>query len=172
MLMGKNGLSLLQKAKGIDNSPVIPYAEQKSIGTQCTFKADTIDVNMINNLLISMVMDIAFQLREKKKLAACITVTIRYSNFEDVTRQASIPYTSLDSTLIQKAKELFRQVYTKRMLLRLVGVRLSSLVNGFEQIDMYSESQEQYSLVQAMDRIRKRFGEKAITRASVLGIDV
>jgi DNA polymerase-4 len=172
MLMGKNGLSLLQRAKGIDNSPVIPYAEQKSIGTQCTFKADTIDVNMINNLLTSMVMDIAFQLREKKKLAACITVTIRYSNFEDVTKQASIPYTSLDGTLIQKARELFKQVYTKRMLLRLVGVRLSSLVNGFEQIDMYSESQEQYSLVQAMDRIRKRFGEKAVTRASVLNIEL
>lgn len=172
MLMGKNGLSLLQRAKGIDNSPVVPYAEQKSIGTQCTFKADTIDVNMINNLLTSMVMDIAFQLREKKKLAACITVTIRYSNFEDVTKQASIPYTSLDGTLIQKARELFKQVYTKRMLLRLVGVRLSSLVNGFEQIDMYSESQEQYSLVQAMDRIRKRFGEKAVTRASVLNIEL
>ncbi|WP_448636610.1 DinB/UmuC family translesion DNA polymerase [Pedobacter panaciterrae] len=108
----------------------------------------------------------------KKKLAACITVTIRYSNFEDVTRQASIPYTALDNTLIQKAKELFKQVYTKRMLLRLVGVRLSSLVNGFEQIDMYSESQEQYSLVQAMDRIRKRFGEKAVTRASVLNIEL
>lgn len=172
MLMGKSGLSLLQRAKGIDNSPVVPYAEQKSIGTQCTFKADTIDVNMINNLLTSMVMDIAFQLREKKKLAACITVTIRYSNFEDVTRQSSIPYTSLDSTLIQKAKELFKQVYTKRMLLRLVGVRLSGLVNGFEQIDMYSESQEQYNLVQAMDRIRRRFGERAVTRASVLGIDL
>lgn len=172
MLMGKNGLSLLQKAKGIDNSPIIPYAEQKSIGTQCTFKADTIDINMINNLLVSMVMDIAFQLREKKKLAACITVTIRYSNFEDVTRQASIPYTSLDSIFIQKTKELFKQVYTKRMLLRLVGVRLSNLVNGFEQIDMYTESQEQYSLIQAMDRIRKRFGEKAVTRASVLDINV
>jgi len=172
MLMGKNGLLLLQKAKGIDNSPIIPYSEQKSIGTQCTFKADTIDINMINNLLTAMVMDIAFQLREKKKLAACITVTIRYSNFEDVTKQASIPYTSLDSIFIQKAKELFKQVYAKRMLLRLVGVRLSNLVNGFEQIDMYSESQEQYSLVQAMDRIRKRFGEKAVTRASVLDINV
>lgn len=172
MLMGKNGLLLLQKAKGIDNSPIIPYAEQKSIGTQCTFKADTIDINMINNLLTAMVMDIAFQLREQKKLAACVTVTIRYSNFEDVTKQASIPYTSLDSTFIQKAKELFKQVYTKRMLLRLVGVRLSNLVNGFEQINMYSESQEQYSLVQAMDRIRKRFGEKAVTRASVLDINV
>jgi len=171
-ILGKNGLSLLQKAKGIDHSLVIPYAEQKSIGTQCTFKADTIDVETINNLLTSMVMDIAFQLREKNKLAACITITIRYSNFEDVTKQASIPYTSLDTTLIQKAKELFKQVYTKRMLLRLVGVRLSNLVNGFEQIDMYSESQEQYSLVQAMDKIRKRFGQQAVTRASVLDIDI
>ena len=171
-LLGKSGLQLLQKAKGIDNSPVIPYTEQKSIGTQCTFKADTIDVDIINNLLISMVMDIAFQLREKNKLAACITVTIRYANFEDVTKQAVIPYTSLDSTLIEKAKDLFRQVYTKRMLLRLVGVRLSSLVNGFEQIDLYSESTTQYSLVQAMDKIRKRYGEKAITRASVMNLNL
>jgi DNA polymerase-4 len=56
------------------------------------------------------------------------------------------------------------------MLLRLVGVRLSSLVTGFEQIDMYSESQEQYSLVQALDKIRNRFGQDAVTRASVLDI--
>jgi len=171
-LLGKSGLQLLQKAKGIDNSPVIPYTEQKSIGTQCTFKADTIDVATINNLITSMVMDIAFELRKKNKLAACITVTIRYSNFEDVTKQAVIPYTSLDNVLIEKAKDLFRQVYTKRMLLRLVGVRLSNLVNGFEQIDMYSESTAQYSLVQAMDKIRKRYGDKAITRASAMDLDI
>jgi len=170
-LLGKNGLSLLNKAKGIDNSPVIPFTEQKSIGTQCTFKADTIDINMINNLLISMVMDIAYQLRQKKKLTACITVTIRYSNFEDVSKQVSIPYTSLDSVLIEKAKELFKQVYQKRMLLRLVGVRLSNLVTGFEQIDLYSESNEQYALIQALDKIRLRFGQSAVTRASIMDID-
>jgi len=56
-------------------------------------------------------------------------------------------------------------------LLRLVGVRLSSLVNGFEQIDLYNESQEQYSLVQAMDKIRNRYGANAITRASVLNLN-
>lgn len=171
-LFGKNGLALLQKAQGIDHSPVIPHTEQKSIGTQCTFKADSMDIDMIHNLLTAMVMDIAFQLREKKKLAACITVTIRYSNFEDVTRQASIGYTSLDSILIPKARELFRQVYQKRMLLRLIGVRLSNLVTGFEQIDLYTESKEQYSLVQALDKIRKRFGEKAVTRASLINLEV
>lgn len=169
-LLGKSGLSLLQKAKGIDNSPVIPYAEQKSIGTQCTFHADSIDVDMINNLLIAQVMDVAYQLREKKKLTACVTVTIRYANFETETKQAAIAYTSLDSVLIATAKDLFKKMYNRRMLLRLVGVRLSSLVTGFEQIDMYSESQEQYSLVQALDKIRNRFGQDAITRASVLDI--
>jgi len=132
MLLGKNGLALLQKAKGIDYSEVIPYQEQKSIGTQCTFKADTIDIETIGNLITSMVLELAFELRQKKKLAACITVTIRYSNFEDVTRQTTISYTSLDAVLIGKAKELFKQLYQKRMLIRLVGVRLSNLVNGFK----------------------------------------
>ena len=171
-ILGKNGLWLLQKAKGIDNSPVIPYQEQKSIGTQCTFKADTIDVESINNLLTSMIMDLGFQLREKQKLAACITVTIRYSTFEDVTKQATIPYTSLDGVLIKKTKELFREVYTKRMLLRLVGVKLSNLVNGFEQIDLYTESEEQYSLCQALDKIRRRFGPHSIQLASGINLNL
>jgi DNA polymerase-4 len=116
------------------------------------------------------VMDIAFQLRQKEKLAACVTVTIRYSNFEDVTKQASIGYTSLDDTLIEKAKQLFKELYTKRMLLRLVGVRLSNLVSGFEQINLYSSSEQKYNLVQAMDKIKNRFGEKAVTRASTLDV--
>ena len=171
-ILGKNGLWLLQKAKGIDNSPVIPYQEQKSIGTQCTFKADTIDVESINNLLTSMIMDLGFQLREKQKLAACITVTIRYSTFEDVTKQATIPYTSLDGVLIKKTKELFREVYTKRMLLLLVGVKLSNLVNGFEQIDLYTESEEQYSLCQALDKIRRRFGPHSIQLASGINLNL
>lgn len=169
-LLGKSGLALLQKAKGVDYSPVIPYAEQKTIGTQCTFQADSIDIEMINNLLIAQVMDVAYQLREKKKLTACVTVTIRYANFETETKQVAIGYTSLDSVLIVTAKDLFKKMYNRRMLLRLVGVRLSNLVTGFEQIDMYSESQEQYSLVQALDKIRNRFGPNAVTRASVVDI--
>jgi len=171
-LLGKNGLSLLQKSKGIDYSPVIPYSEAKSIGTQSTFKSDSIDIEMIGNLLVAMVMDIAFQLREQKKLCACITLTIRYSDFEDVTKQAAIPYTALDSVLIAKAKDLFRQLFQKRKLIRLVGVRLSNLVTGFEQIDLYSQSQEQISLYQAMDKIRHRFGSKAISIASTMKLDL
>lgn len=171
-VLGKNGLVLLNKAKGIDHSPVIPYAEQKSIGTQSTFKADTIDVEAINQMLTAMVMDLGFELREKQKLTACVTVTIRYSNFETVTKQAMIPYTSLDKVLLLKTKELFKSVYSKRMLLRLVGVRFSHLVSGFEQMDMYSSSKEAYSLCQAMDKIRRRFGHDSIAIASTLNLNM
>jgi DNA polymerase-4 len=169
-ILGKNGIWLLQKAKGLDDTPVIPYHEAKTIGTQSTFNQDSIDVETINHLLTSMVMDLAFDLRQQKKQTACITVTIRYSTFETVTKQARIPYTALDGVLITKTKELFKQLFQKRLLIRLVGVRLSNLVSGFEQIDLYSESEEQYSLCQAMDKIRRRFGPGSIKLAS--GIDL
>ncbi|HTM99528.1 MAG TPA: hypothetical protein VL088_12315, partial [Pedobacter sp.] len=106
--------------------------------------------------------------RQKQKLTACITVTIRYANFETVTLQAKIPYTSLDTILITKAKELFDKLYSKRMLLRLVGVKLSHLVGGYEQIGLYGPSEKIYNLYQSMDKMRARFGVDAIKLATVL----
>lgn len=169
-VLGNNGTSLWQKAHGIDNSPVLPYREQKSIGTQSTFETDSIDTHTIKQLITSMVTDLCFQLRAQRKLTACITITIRYSNFETHTQQTKIPYTTLDSFLISKAKELFDKLYNRRMLLRLVGVKLSQLVSGHEQINLYTASEEQYKLYQAMDRIRNRFGEKAVKLASTINI--
>ena len=169
-VLGNNGIGLWQKAQGIDNSPVVPYREQKSIGTQSTFETDSIDTQTIKQLITSMVSDLCFQLRAQRKLTACITVTIRYSNFETHTQQSKIAYTSLDSLLISRAKELFDKLYNRRMLLRLVGVKFSQLVSGHEQISLYSASEEQYKLYQAMDRIKNRFGEKAVKLASTINI--
>lgn len=171
-VLGNNGTNLWMKARGIDHSPVVPYREQKSISTQSTFESDSIDTHTIKQLLASMVTDLCFQLRSQRKLAACITVTIRYSNFETYSQQSKIPYTSLDSFLISRAKELFDKVYSRRILLRLVGVKLSHLVNGHEQISLYNASEEQYKLYQAMDRIRHRFGEKAVKLASSININL
>ncbi|MFD0941292.1 DNA polymerase IV [Pedobacter boryungensis] len=167
-ILGQNGLSLWQKANGVDNSPVIPYREQKSIGKQTTFDSDSMDIAGIKIILTDMITKLAFELRQKQKLTACITVTIRYANFETVTQQAKIPYTSLDSVLILKAKQLFDQVYQKRMLLRLVGVKLSHLVSGHEQIALYGPSEKMYNLYQSMDKMRSRYGVDTIKLATVL----
>ncbi|WP_379091646.1 DNA polymerase IV [Pedobacter sp. UC225_65] len=167
-ILGQNGLSIWQKANGIDLSPVVPYREQKSIGKQTTFDSDSMDVAGMKIILTDMITKLAFELRQKQKLTACITVTIRYANFETVTQQAKIPYTSIDSTLIAKAKELFDKVYIKRMLLRLVGVKLSHLVSGHEQISLYGPSEKIYNLYQSMDKMRNRYGADAVRLATVL----
>ncbi|MCX2574040.1 DNA polymerase IV [Pedobacter sandarakinus] len=167
-ILGQHGLSLWQKANGIDLAPVVPYRERKSIGTQTTFESDSMDIEKMKSILSGMVTNLTYELRSQQKLTACITVTIRYSNFETVTQQARIPYTALDSFLITKAQDLFKRLYTKRMLLRLIGVRLSHLVNGFEQIGLYHTSEQEYDLYQAMDRVRANYGIESVVKACIV----
>jgi DNA polymerase-4 len=164
-LMGKNGLDIWKKSNGIDNTPVINYAEQKSISTENTFEKDTIDMLRLNQILASMVERIAWQMRKQEKLTSCVTVKIRYSNFDTHTLQKRIPYTSFDHILIDTAKELFRRLYTRRMLIRLIGVRFSHLVRGVQQLDMFEDTPEMVSLYLTMDQLRKRFGQNAVKRA-------
>lgn len=167
-ILGQHGLSLWQKANGIDLSPVVPYRERKSIGTQTTFENDSMDISKMKAILSGMVTNLTYELRAQQKLTACITVTIRYSNFETVTQQARIPYTALDSCLIAKAHDLFNKLYSKRMLLRLIGVKLSHLVCGFEQIGLYHTSEEEYDLYQAMDRVRSHYGIESVVKACIV----
>ncbi|HVI47405.1 MAG TPA: DNA polymerase IV [Chitinophaga sp.] len=156
--MGKNGISLWRKANGIDESPVVPYYEQKSISTESTFPADTIDMEFLHAELVRMTEKIAFELRQQNKLTGCVTVKIRYSDFETVTKQMSIPYCCSDHTLLEKVKELFKKLYDRRQLVRLIGIRFSHLVQGNYQISLFDDSQEMIALYQAIDSIKNRFG--------------
>ncbi|WP_339870064.1 DNA polymerase IV [uncultured Algoriphagus sp.] len=167
-LLGKSGIDLSRKANGIDESPVIPYTEQKSIGTENTFESDTIDMAFLNSQLVRMTEKVGFELRQKRKLCGCITVKLRYANFDTVSRQCIISYTSSDEVLLERAKELFAKLYEKRMLVRLVGVKVSHLVQGNQQIDLFQDTEEGVNLYQAIDWIKNRYGEKSLTRAITL----
>ncbi len=165
-LMGRNGLEIWKKANGIDLTPVMSYSEQKSISTEHTFDKDTTDLVRLNQLIVSMVEKIAFELRKHEKLTSCITVKIRYSNFDTHSLQKRIPYTAFDHVLTDIAKELFSRLYQRRMLIRLIGVRFSHLVRGVQQLDMFDDTPEKVNLYMAMDRLRKRFGQSAVRRAA------
>ena len=164
-VMGKNGIVIWKKANGIDNSPVRSYSERKSISTERTFDKDTIDIIKLKQKLITMVEKVAYQLRKQKKLTSCITVKIRYSNYDTHTLQKHIPYTAFDHILLKIVLELFDKLYQRRMLIRLIGVRLSSMVSGSQQLDMFEDTPEMTSLYMAMDNMRKRFGEQSVKRA-------
>ena len=168
---GKHGISLWNKAHGVDESPVVSHSEQKSISTECTFDADTTDLKKLNSILIAMVEKIAFQLREQHKLTSCVTVKIRYSNFDTETKQVQIPYTSSDHVLLQRVSELFKKLYSRRMLIRLVGVRLSGLVHGNHQINLFDDTLESIQLYEAIDRIKLRHGTEKVVRATTLGVN-
>lgn len=165
-VMGKHGVALWKKANGIDNSPVAPYSERKSISTERTFDKDTIDVGRLRSLLMAMAENLAFQLRRGQKLTACLTVKLRYSDFSTHTLQSRMPYTSADHILIPKALELFEKLYNRRLLVRLIGIRYSHLVGGGYQINLFEDSEGQIRLYQAMDKLRERYGDRAVIRGT------
>ncbi|MDP4129146.1 MAG: DNA polymerase IV [Bacteroidota bacterium] len=167
-LLGKNGMELWRRAQGIDDTPIVPYHEQKSIGTENTFDTDTIDIHFLHKALGRMTERIAFELRSNDKLTGCVTIKIRYSDFQTMTMQSTISYTANDHILIQKAIELFNKLYDRRLLVRLVGVRFTHLVSGSYQINIFEDSREIISLYQAIDSVKKQFGEHLLFRGACI----
>ena len=168
-VLGANGTVIWKRANGIDNSAVIPFCDRKSISTERTFDRDTIDVIKLRGILLAMTENLAYQLRRGDKLTACITVKIRYSDFNTYSKQLRIPYTSADHILIPKILDLFNTLYSKRMLVRLVGIRFSHLVSGNYQINLFEDTEEALNLYKAMDHVRTRFGDRSVFRASAMG---
>ena len=168
-VLGTNGGVIWKRANGIDNRPVVPFCERKSISTERTFDRDTIDVHRLRGILIAMTENLAFQLRRGSRLTACIAVKIRYSDFNTYSKQLRIPYTSADHKLIPKVLGLFERLYERRLLVRLIGVRFSHLVPGNYQINLFEDREEILSLYAAMDRMRERYGDKSVIRASGMG---
>ena len=161
-LLGKNGLSISQKSKGIDLTPVKPYSKRKSISKERTFNADTMNKVMLHTLLTSMIEDLCYQLRNENWLTSCITVKIKYNNFDTHTKQKNISFTACDQSIRKVAFELLDKVYERRMRLRLIGVSFNKLVRGKHQIDMFQDGSEKIKLYQAMDHIKSRFHTGAV----------
>ena len=164
-VLGENGISIWKKANGVDESPVLPYREQKSMSKETTFQNDTIDMDILKKTLIGIVDMLAFELRKDEKLTSNVTLKIRYSNFDTHTQQIKIAYTNSDQKLTEVVLSLFKKLYSRRMLIRLIGVKFSGLIYGSYQTDLFNDSVEDVSLMQAMDKIRKRYGTEFLMKA-------
>jgi DNA polymerase IV len=164
-LMGRNGIELWRRANGLDETPIVPYREQQSISTERTFETDTINLHFLHAELVRMTESIGFQLRKQDKLTGCLTVKLRYANFDTVVKQKTVDFTNADHILLQTARELFEKLYDRRLLIRLVGIRFTRLVPGNYQIKLYEDTQETIRLYQSIDSIKRRYGERLLIRA-------
>ncbi|SKB39702.1 DNA polymerase-4 [Salegentibacter holothuriorum] len=168
-VLGKAGRTIWKRANGLDDTPIIPYHERKSISTERTFGRDTIDMVRLHATLVAMAESLAYQLRRGNKLTSVVSVKIRYSDYQTHSKQAKISYTSADHILIPKVEMLFKQLYSRRLLIRLIGVKFSGLVGGNYQINLFDDSEEMLNLYNSIDKIRDRFGEHSVMRAVTMG---
>ena len=163
-VLGENGIHIWRKANGLDDALVVPFREQKSMSKETTYQQDTIDMDVLRRTLIGMVDHLAFELRKEQRLTSCVTLKIRYSNFDTHTQQLQIGYTNSDRKLIEVVLSLFKKLYSRRMLIRLIGIKFSGLIYGAYQTDLFADNAEEVNLMQAMDRIKSRYGAEFLMK--------
>lgn len=166
--LGKWGESLFRKAHGEDDSLVESDWEQKSMSHENTFDRDYSDLDFLHTELLRLTEKTAFGLREEGKLTGCVTVKIRYSDFETVSKQEVLDYTALDNILIAKSRDLFNKSWQKGRAVRLLGVRFSQLIPFTLQMSLFDDRSEKMNLYRTVDEIRNQFGNDAVTSARIL----
>lgn len=164
---GVSGTELWRQANAIDDSPVRPWRQQKSIEGECLLE-DTVDIRYMHERLTRLVADLAFQLRKSARLTACIGLKLRYADGNTYRRQCRIPLTACDKPLLRYAGQLLEGLFIRRQLVRLIGVQFTALATGYEQMNLFEDRVEDIHLLQALDRVRTRFGTAAIQRAATL----
>ncbi|HEY6505874.1 MAG TPA: DNA polymerase IV [Chitinophagaceae bacterium] len=165
---GKWGESLWHKANGIGSAEITTDWEQKSMSHENTFDKDYNDVEFLHSELVRLTEKTAYSLRDDEKLTGCVTVKIRYSDFETTSRQETVDYTALDDVLIAKVKDLFNKSYQKGRPVRLLGVRFSQMIPFTMQMSLFDNNVEKLNLYKAVDDIKERFGSKTVTKAVTL----
>ncbi len=165
---GRHGGELHERALGIDHSPVVTEHEAKTIGHEHTFSQDTADPEIIERTLLALADGVAARLRAAGLRAGTVTVKIRDSSFATITRQRPLPEpTDLAEPIWATALELAKPEIRGKKL-RLVGVTASHFSEP-SQLAMFSdEDPRRRRAVEAIDAIRKRYGQRAVTRARLI----
>jgi DNA polymerase-4 len=166
---GKHGGSLAHRARGQDDDPVGGRDPAKSIGHEHTFDVDTSDREVIERTLLGMSEGVAGRLRDSGVRASTITVKIRDTTFRTITRQRTLPEpTDLTDPIFRTALELARPE-VRGLRIRLLGVTASGLGER-EQLSLFgADDPRRRKVTEAADEVRHRFGERAITRARLVG---
>jgi DNA polymerase-4 len=165
---GKWGEALWHKAHGIGSAEITTDWEQKSMSHENTFDKDYTDIDFLHKELVRLTEKTCYGLREDEKMTGCVTVKIRYSDFETMSRQETVDYTALDDVLIAKVKDLFNKSYQKGRPVRLLGVRFSQMIPINMQMSLFEKNIEKLQLYKAVDDIKDRYGSNLLTKAVII----
>ncbi|MEA4925526.1 MAG: DNA polymerase IV [Syntrophomonadaceae bacterium] len=171
--MGAHARVYWELAQGIDPRVVEVDHNRKSVGREITFPYDIANREELENVLLDLSVQVSRRLRRQRLLARTITLKLRYGNFRTLTRRTTLSRASShDDTIYGAARELFARVFAEGDRIRLLGIYGSGLepATGVAQGELFASAEQKRNetLDQTLDQIRDRFGEKIITRASLL----
>ena len=175
-LMGKNGIKIKLLAQGIDDSPVAPSSEAKSMSKETTFLTNIAEKAILLKELLKISQAVGYMARKEGYKARTITLKIRFHDFTTLNKSKTLENsTHLDNIIFKVILELLDKVNLKKGGVRLLGIKLSNLTSGNEkkQLKILRDEEDKKGdkleqLTQSLDEIREKFGSKAITRASLL----
>ncbi|MBM3473367.1 MAG: DNA polymerase IV [Armatimonadetes bacterium] len=167
--LGNQAAGLQQLARGIDDRPVVPDQEAKSISAETTFAEDTDDVEFLHRVLLELADEVGERLRKAQRMARTVSLKLRFPDFKTISRDATLPEPTIAGLVIyDEAKRLLVRANLRRRKVRLIGVGVTNLTDE-RQLGLFDEGPQRAERTeQAMDRLRERFGRDAIRRAALL----
>ena len=175
---GKGGNEIYLHAHGIDNSPVLVRMadDMQSIGRSKTLPEDISDIEKAKLVLMDLADDIGMTTRRHGKKGRTVHITLKYSDFQVVTRQTTIPVTCTTKEIYQAGCSLLEQNWNRFHSVRLIGISLSGFhedcssaqLSLFDQMDGNVKNDKNERIDKAMDKIRSKHGSEIITFAALV----
>lgn len=165
---GRHGLELAERARGVDPSPVVPTHAPKSVGHELTFHHDVRDPARLRRTLLDLAESVASRLRRHGLAAGGVQLKLRYEGFDTLTRQMPLDHQARDADPIYEAGvTLLGRALTDDRAVRLIGLTAINL-SEVQQLTLFDAPDRSERLTSSIDRVRERFGDRAITRATLL----
>ena len=167
---GKGGKDLSLRAKGIDNSPVIPHLAPKSFSAEETFAEDITRVDQLQKYLLAHAERVGTDLRVHGYFGRTVHIKIKFADFKTITRSRTLAEpTATTISIFKVASGLLDELETNRKI-RLIGLGVSNLTKGVKQLSLLKNdiSEKQQKIDRVVDAIRRQFGNEVIRRGQLI----
>jgi DNA polymerase-4 len=171
-LLGKNGKKIKLLAQGLDKRSVTPISEIKSISKETTYLTNIIKKEILIKELLKISQMVGYTSRKKGYKSRTVTLKIRFKNFTTLNKSTTLENpTNIDEIIFKEIIKLLEKINIRKDGVRLLGVKLSKLTSNhaMKQLSLLGEKEDKLEqLTQSLDKIREKYGKKAVNRASLL----
>jgi DNA polymerase IV len=162
-ILGTHGLWIHNVALGRGSDVIGDDWDAKSISREETFAKDIAERKVLEKIIFELSEDVCQRLRKNGWKTRTVTLKLRYSDFKTITHAESIEPTNDDAIVAQTARALLQSAYTRKLPVRLIGIRLTNFEDEDQlNLSLFPADKKKQNILKIVDGIRKKFGDKII----------